>query len=73
MHGGMLVAGDLGERLRERARDCLEQAAETADPGCARLWHKVALDCLRIAAAKRESEQESVPTSWSFLRVTDCN
>jgi hypothetical protein len=73
MHGGMLVAGDLGERLRERAQDCLEQAAAAADPECSRLWHKLALDCLRIAAAMRESEQESVPKSWSSLRVTDCS
>jgi hypothetical protein len=37
------------------------------------LWHKLALDCLRIAAAMRGSEQESVPTSWSFHRVADCS
>jgi hypothetical protein len=68
----MLVAGGLDERLRERAEDCLKQAA-TADPECARLWHKLALDCLRIAAAMRESAEVSVSTRRSFLRVTDCS
>jgi hypothetical protein len=58
MHGGFLVAGGLGERLQKRAEDYLELAAEAADPECTRLWHKLALDCLRIAAVLRESGEE---------------
>ena len=60
-------------RLHRRAQDCLVQVAETVDPECSRLWHKLALDCLRFAAAVRKSEEEGVPISWSFSGVADCS
>jgi hypothetical protein len=68
-----LLPATFGERLHGRAEDCLEQAAETADPESSRLWHKLALDCMRIAAAVRTSEQEGVTMIWASPGVIDCS
>ena len=55
MHGGMDVLDEPSRQLLKQAEDCLDRAMEAADSEYQRLWHTLALDCLRIAANIRES------------------
>jgi hypothetical protein len=54
MHGGMDVPDEPRQQLLKQAEDCLDRAMETADSEYQRLWHTLALDCLRFASTIRE-------------------
>jgi hypothetical protein len=55
MHGGMNLLDGPAERLQRQAEDYVKLAMEANDPIYRKLWHNLALDCLRIAATVRES------------------